>query len=201
MYKDLIKPFFDIKLALILIIILSPLFLLSVVFLFFVNDGAVFFSQHRPGKNEVLFNILKFRTMNNNCDELGKLLPDDQRLSKIGKLIRKTSLDEIPQLINVIKGEMSFVGPRPLLVEYLTLYSQKHRKRHNVRPGITGWAQINGRNAISWTEKFDYDMWYVENQSFGLDFRILISTVMKVLKSENINSANDRTVEIFNGYK
>ena len=163
------------------------------------GNGKVFFTQKRPGKNERIFSILKFKTMTDQKDQEGNLLPDAKRLTKIGKLVRKTSLDELPQLINVLKGEMSIVGPRPLLPEYLSLYNEEQKKRHAVKPGITGWAQINGRNAISWEDKFQFDVWYVENQSFGLDLKILFLTVKKVFRSEGINTAGQATTEPFKG--
>ncbi|MDX1428381.1 MAG: sugar transferase, partial [Salegentibacter mishustinae] len=158
-----------------------------------------FFFQKRPGKNGRIFNIIKFKTMTDEKDENGNLLPDEKRLTAVGKFVRKTSIDEIPQLINVLKGNMSLIGPRPLLPQYLPLYSERQRKRHDVKPGITGWAQVNGRNAISWTKKFEYDVWYVENLSFGLDVRIIFKTIKKVLVSEGINTANMATTEAFNG--
>lgn len=165
------------------------------------NGGQAFFYQLRPGKNGRLFHIIKFKTMNDKRDENGGLLPDAQRLTSIGSIIRKTSLDEIPQLINVIKGEMSLVGPRPLLPEYLTLYSLEQARRHDVRPGITGWAQVNGRNDISWEQKFEFDIWYVDHQSFGLDLRILFLTVLKVFRREGINQKGKATMEAFKGNK
>src|SRR5699024_386460 len=163
------------------------------------DGGPVLFKQRRPGLNNVIFSILKFRTMIDKRDNNGELLPDKERLTKVGIIIRKLSLDELPQLFNVLKGDMSFVGPRPLLVEYLPLYNERQAKRHNVKPGITGWAQVNGRNAITWKEKFELDVWYVENQSFLLDLKILFMTVLKVFKSEGINEDGQATMTKFTG--
>ncbi|QYA26053.1 sugar transferase [Gramella sp. MT6] len=199
MYKQFIKPFLDFIVALIGLILLSPLFITFAVLLFIVNNGKPFFFQKRPGKHGKNFQIVKFRTMTDEKDASGNLLPDASRLTSVGQLVRKTSMDEIPQLINVVKGDMSIVGPRPLLPEYLKLYSERQKKRHDVKPGITGWAQVNGRNAISWTQKFEYDVWYVENLSFSLDFKILFKTIKKVLVSEGINTENMATTEPFNG--
>ena len=167
--------------------------------LYFANNGKPFFFQTRPGKNARMFRIIKFKTMNDIKDAQGQLLPDAQRLTKIGSFVRKTSLDEIPQLINVLKGEMSLIGPRPLLPEYLPLYSPEQYRRHEVRPGITGWAQVNGRNAISWQQKFEYDVWYVDHLSFALDLRILFLTLKKVLIREGINTDGQATTERFKG--
>ena len=199
MYGRFIKRGIDFFGALIALLSLSPIFLLVTVFLFFANRGKPFFFQKRPGKNEKIFAVVKFKTMNDRTSENGNLLPDADRLTAIGSFVRKTSLDEIPQLLNVIKGDMSIVGPRPLLLEYLPLYNEKQKRRHNVRPGITGWAQVNGRNSISWEQKFDYDVWYVEHISFGLDIRIILKTVLKVFKSEGINATNSATMERFTG--
>lgn len=199
MYKQFIKPFLDFIVALIGLILLSPLFITFAVLLFIVNNGKPFFFQKRPGKHGKNFQIVKFRTMTDEKDASGNLLPDASRLTSVGQLVRKTSMDEIPQLINVVKGDMSIVGPRPLLPEYLKLYSERQKKRHDVKPGITGLAQVNGRNAISWTQKFEYDVWYVENLSFSLDFKILFKTIKKVLVSEGINTENMATTEPFNG--
>lgn len=178
---------------------ISPLFVLIFLLLFIANGGKPFFSQKRPGKNEKIFRIIKFRTMNDKRDKKGNLLPDVQRLTKIGSFVRKTSLDEIPQLINVLKGDMSLIGPRPLLPEYLSLYNESQKKRHLVRPGITGWAQINGRNAISWKQKFEYDVWYADHVSFPLDIKILILTIKKVFFREGISQEGQATVETFKG--
>lgn len=199
MYKSFFKTVLDFSFSLIALIILCPIILLLVILLSIINNGSPFFLQTRPGKDEKLFKVIKFKTMNDKKDKSGNLLSDKERLTKIGKLVRKTSLDEIPQLINVLKGDMSLIGPRPLLPEYLPLYNLNQKRRHMVKPGITGWAQVNGRNAISWIEKFEFDIWYVENMSFSLDLRIFIMSFFKVLKSEGINSKNQVTTEKFNG--
>jgi lipopolysaccharide/colanic/teichoic acid biosynthesis glycosyltransferase len=199
MYRSFFKPFLDRFTALFLLILLSPLLLVLMILLAIANRGKIWFTQERPGRDEKIFRVIKFKTMNDRKDKNGVLLPDKLRLTPTGRFIRRTSLDEIPQLINVLKGEMSFVGPRPLLKEYLPLYNDIQKKRHRVKPGITGWAQVNGRNAISWNDKFSYDVWYVENQSFLLDLKILFRTVIKVLLAEGINSANAATMEKFNG--
>lgn len=199
MYKNFIKGFLDFTVALLGLIILSPLFILITVFLYFANQGKPFFIQARPGKNGAIFHIVKFKTMNDKKDKEGKLLPDSDRLTTIGALVRKTSLDEIPQLLNVLKGDMSIIGPRPLLTHYLHLYNDFQNRRHEVKPGITGWAQVNGRNAISWDKKFELDVWYVDHLSFGLDLKILFKTVLKVIKKEGINAADAATIEPFNG--
>jgi undecaprenyl phosphate N,N'-diacetylbacillosamine 1-phosphate transferase len=199
LYHDFFKRLIDFVLSTIGFIILLPVFLLCTLLLFIVNKDVPFFIQVRPGKNERLFSIIKFKTMNDKKGADGLLLPDDKRLTPFGKFIRKTSLDEIPQLLNVVKGDMSLVGPRPLLVEYLPLYNEAQRKRHHVRPGITGWAQVNGRNAISWEQKFKYDEWYSENLTLALDVKILWMTVMKVFKSEGINAVGHVTTEKFKG--
>ncbi len=198
MYKSFIKYFIDFIFSLVGFLLLSPLFIIVTVALFF-SKGKPFFFQARPGKNNKIFKVIKFRTMNDIKDENGNLLPDDKRLTRIGKFVRKTSLDEIPQLLNVIKGDMSLVGPRPLLPEYLPLYNEFQLKRHDVKPGITGWAQVNGRNTLSWGKKFEYDVWYVDNISFKLDLKILFLTLKKVFKSEGINSNTSVTMEKFNG--
>jgi undecaprenyl phosphate N,N'-diacetylbacillosamine 1-phosphate transferase len=198
-YKNYIKRPMDFALALGGLILLSPIFILITISLYYANDGKPFFFQLRPGKNGVLFEIIKFRTMNEKRDIGGLLLPDDQRLTAIGSFARKTSLDEIPQLINVIKGEMSLIGPRPLLPEYLSLYSVEQFRRHEVRPGITGWAQINGRNAISWQQKFKLDVWYVDNLNFWLDLKIILLTIKKVAVKADISSQTSVTMEKFNG--
>lgn len=199
MYQSFFKRVLDFVAALIGLIILSPIFLIVTVGLFFANQGKPFFFQRRPGQHGVIFKIIKFKTMNDKKDANGNLLPDAERLTKIGSFVRKTSLDEIPQLLNVLKGDMSLIGPRPLLVHYLDLYSDFQNRRHEVKPGITGWAQVNGRNAISWDTKFELDVWYVENISFVLDLKILFKTVLKVIKSEGINAADAATIEPFNG--
>ncbi len=200
-YVNFLKPFLDVFVASVAFIVLLPVFLAVVVLLAIANSGKPFFFQSRPGKNEKIFKVIKFKTMNDGKDAKGDLLPDDKRLTPIGKFVRKTSLDEIPQLLNVIKGDMSIVGPRPLLVEYLPLYNDQQKHRHDVKPGITGWAQVNGRNAISWEQKFEFDTWYVNNISFLLDMRILLLTVRNVLRSEGISSATSATMEKFTGTK
>ena len=199
MYKNFIKPVIDFVLALVGFLFLSPVFVMVTIGLFFANDGKPFFFQLRPGKNGKIFKIIKFKTMTDKKDENGNLLPDADRLTKIGSFVRKTSLDEIPQLLNVIKGDMSLVGPRPLLPKYLELYNDFQRRRNEVKPGITGWAQVNGRNSISWEKKFEYDVWYVDNVSFLLDVKILILTVLKVVKSEGINEQGQATSTEFKG--
>lgn len=199
MYQSFFKRVLDFVAALIGLIILSPIFIAVTVFLYFANEGKPFFFQLRPGKNGKIFKIVKFKTMNDKKDANGNLLADAERLTKMGSFVRKTSLDEIPQLLNVLKGDMSLIGPRPLLVHYLELYSDFQNRRHEVKPGITGWAQVNGRNAISWDTKFELDVWYVENISFVLDLKILFKTVLKVIKSEGINAADAATIEPFNG--
>lgn len=197
----MLKTLFDKTLALVLIILFSPIYIIVSLMILFKMGRPILFRQKRPGKNEQIFGIYKFRTMTNEKDEFGNLLPDEQRLVGVGKFIRSTSLDELPQLFNVLKGEMSFVGPRPLLIEYLPLYNEKQKKRHDVLPGITGWAQVNGRNAISWEQKFDYDVWYVQNQSFWLDIKILWLTFLKVVKRSDISSSTSVTMEKFMGSK
>jgi len=199
MYKNFIKPAIDFVLALVGFLFLSPVFVLVTIGLFFANDGKPFFFQLRPGKNGKIFKIIKFKTMTDKKDENGNLLPDADRLTKVGSFVRKTSLDEIPQLLNVIKGDMALVGPRPLLPQYLELYNDFQRRRNEVKPGITGWAQVNGRNSISWEKKFEYDVWYVDNVSFLLDIKILIMTVLKVVKSEGINEQGQATSNEFKG--
>jgi|SRR5690606_29384903 len=198
-YRDTIKRIIDILVAFLILVILSPLFLIVTISLAFANLGKPFFFQERPGKGERIFKIIKFKSMNDKRDPHGNLLPDSQRLTSIGAIVRKTSLDELPQLINVLKGDMSLIGPRPLRTYYLPLYSDKQRRRHDVRPGITGWAQVNGRNAISWTKKFEYDVWYVDHLSFMLDVKILLLTIKKVLKREGISKDGFVTTEAFNG--
>ena len=197
----MIKNLFDRIFALFLIILFLPIYIVVSLLIFFKMGSPILFRQKRPGYKEEIFGIYKFRTMTNEKDKFGNLLPDDKRLVGIGKFIRSTSLDELPQLFNVLKGEMSFVGPRPLLEEYLPLYNEKQKRRHNVKPGITGWAQVNGRNAISWDQKFDYDVWYVDNQSFWLDIKILWLTFLKVVKRSDISSSTSSTMEKFTGSK
>jgi len=200
MYNKFFKVFLDFTFALIGLLILSPVIIVLSILLYFFNKGEIFFLQKRPGKNEKIFNIIKFRTMTNAVDATGNLLPDDQRITKIGHWIRQLSLDESLQLINVLKGEMSLVGPRPLLVDYLGIYNDNHKKRHLVKPGITGWAQVNGRNHISWERKFDLDIMYVDRLSFWFDVKILYLTIKKVLLREAINSDTNVNVEPFKGY-
>lgn len=199
MYKEIVKPLGDKLLSLFFILVFSPLMIIVGLLIYFKLGSPIFFRQKRPGLNGEIFEIIKFRTMNNVYDTEGELLPDEDRLHGMAKQIRALSLDESPQLLNVIKGEMSFVGPRPLLVEYLPLYNHEQKKRHNVKPGITGWAQVNGRNAISWEEKFAYDVWYVNNQSFLLDMKILGLTLLSVINRSNINSDTHVTMEKFKG--
>jgi lipopolysaccharide/colanic/teichoic acid biosynthesis glycosyltransferase len=199
MYKTTIKPFLDFLAALIGLILLSPILVIVTLLLAIANKGKPFFFQTRPGENERLFSIIKFKTMNDKKDKNGNLLPDAERLTAIGKFVRKTSLDEIPQLLNVLKGDMSLVGPRPLLPEYLPLYTLEQKKRHDVKPGITGWAQVNGRNTLSWSDKFKRDVEYVEQQSFVLDCKILFLTLKKVLVSEGISQNGQVGMSKFEG--
>ena len=197
MYQNFIKPFFDFMAALMLLILVAPIMLMVILTLEISNNGSPFFLQKRPGRKESIFTIIKFKTMNDRRDERGNLLPDADRITALGKFVRATSLDELPQLLNVIKGDMSFVGPRPLLPQYLPLYNEFQRKRHDVKPGITGWAQVNGRNAISWEQKFEYDVWYVQHQNFLLDFKILLRTVKKIIQKEGISQEGHVTTEPF----
>ena len=200
MYRYFFKRFFDMVIALVGLIVLSPLFLILWIWLSIANKGAgAFFVQERPGKGEKIFKVIKFKTMNDKRDENGNLLPDGERLTTIGRWIRSLSLDEIPQLINVLKGDMALVGPRPLRIYYLPLYNETQKRRHDVRPGITGWAQVNGRNAISWTKKFEYDVYYVNNISFIFDLKILFLTIKKVFVREGISQEGNVTTEAFNG--
>lgn len=199
MYKVYFKPLLDFVLSLLGILLTSPIFIITAVALLFCNNGKVFFLQNRPGKNEKIFKIIKFRTMNDKKDQNGELLPDSDRLTFLGKLVRKTSIDEIPQLLNVLKGDMSLIGPRPLLPQYLPLYDEIQRKRHFVKPGITGWAQINGRNAMEWKKKFEFDVWYVENVNFLLDLQIMFLTLKKVIKLEGVNREGEATNIAFKG--
>lgn len=199
MYKHFFKKILDFFIAFTALLVFSPLLIPTTILLALANAGKPFFFQRRPGENGQIFNIIKFKTMTDERDAEGNLLPDEKRLTVVGKFVRKTSIDEVPQLINVLKGDMSLIGPRPLLPQYLSLYSERQKKRHDVKPGITGWAQVNGRNAISWTKKFEYDVWYVENLSFALDLKIIFKTIKKVLISEGINTANMATTEAFNG--
>ena len=199
MYKIHIKSITDFCISLLLLIVASPILILITLLLFFSNKGKPFFFQLRPGKNDKIFKIIKFKTMNDKKESEGNLLSDAKRLTKVGAFVRKTSLDEIPQLINVIKGDMSLIGPRPLLPEYLPLYNDFQKRRHEVKPGITGWAQVNGRNSISWQQKFEYDIWYVENISFLLDCKIVFLTIKKVFKREGISAENSVSAEAFKG--
>jgi lipopolysaccharide/colanic/teichoic acid biosynthesis glycosyltransferase len=200
MYKHFFKRFFDFWISLIVLIIISPILLVVTIWLHFANKGAgAFFFQDRPGKDAKIFKVIKFKTMTDERDNEGNLLPDDMRLTKVGKFVRSTSIDELPQLINVLKGDMALIGPRPLLVQYLPLYSPEQARRHEVRPGISGWAQCHGRNAISWTEKFKLDVWYVDHVSLLTDMKIIWITLMKVIKRAGINQEGQATMEGFNG--
>ena len=199
MYKNYLKRPLDFILSTLAFLLASPIFLLVTLLLAIVNNGSAFFFQQRPGKDEKIFKVIKFKTMTDEKGSNGELLPDSERLTAIGSFVRKTSLDEIPQLLNVIKGDMSLIGPRPLLVQYLPLYNKEQKRRHNVRPGISGWAQVNGRNTISWEKKFEYDVWYVDNLSFLLDLRIIFKTVWKVFKSEGISQDGEATMTYFDG--
>jgi len=199
MYKNFFKRIIDVLFSFLGLIVLSPVFIFVFVCLIIANSGKPFFFQARPGLNGKIFKIIKFKTMTDKRDSNGDLLPDSERLTIIGSFVRKTSLDEIPQLINVLKGDMSLIGPRPLLVQYLPLYNSKQARRHEVRPGITGWAQINGRNAISWDEKFNLDVWYVDNMKFSLDFKIFLLTIKKVFKRDGISQEGQATMEVFKG--
>ncbi|GAB5472920.1 MAG: sugar transferase [Maribacter sp.] len=198
MYKLFLKRIIDILVASIVLILSSPL--IVVTYLVLSTQGKAFFVQKRPGKNEKVFSIVKFKSMNDKKDANGELLPDEQRITAFGHFVRKSSVDELPQLWNVLKGDMSIIGPRPLLVDYLDLYTEEQRKRHAVRPGITGWAQVNGRNAISWKKKFEYDIWYVEHMGFLLDLKIIWKTILKVVKSEGVGSNTGATGERFTGH-
>lgn len=199
MYRTIFKRFFDFAFAVIVLILTSPVFILTWCLLLIQNNGKAFFYQDRPGKNQKSFCIIKFKTMNDKRDTEGVLLPDNSRLTSIGRVVRKLSIDELPQLVNVLKGEMSLVGPRPLLFKYIPLYSKEQNRRHDVLPGITGWAQVNGRNSIPWHQKFAYDVYYVDNVSLILDCKILWLTFLKVLKREGINQSADRPMQPFNG--
>jgi undecaprenyl phosphate N,N'-diacetylbacillosamine 1-phosphate transferase len=198
-YRNYLKPLADILVSFIVLVITAPILILTSLLLMIVNKGTAFFLQERAGKDEKVFKVIKFKTMNNKRDANGDLLPDTQRITFIGNIVRKLSIDELPQLINVLKGDMSLVGPRPFISQYLPLYSEEQRKRHQVKPGITGWAQVNGRNTISWKEKIQYDIWYVEHTSLSLDIKILFLTVKKLFKHSEINQSRDTTAEYFNG--
>ena len=201
MYKHFFKRLFDFFIALVALICISPILLAVAIWLHVANKGAgAFFFQERPGKDAKIFKVIKFKTMTDERDAEGKLLPDEKRLTKVGKFVRSTSIDELPQLINVLKGDMALIGPRPLLVQYLPLYSPEQARRHEVRPGISGWAQCHGRNAISWAEKFKLDVWYVDHCSLWTDIRVILITVKNVLMRKDINSATAATMEAFNGH-
>lgn len=200
MYKYFLKRFLDFWIALVILMVISPLLLLVTIWLSFANKGAgAFFLQERPGKDAKIFKIIKFKTMTDAKDAEGNLLPDEDRLTKVGRFVRSTSIDELPQLLNVLKGDMALVGPRPLLPQYLPLYSSEQMRRHEVRPGISGWAQCHGRNAISWTEKFKLDVWYVDHCTLWTDLKVIWLTVMKVLKRADITEEGHATMEFFNG--
>lgn len=201
MYKHFFKRFFDFWIALIALICISPILLVVTIWLHFANKGAgAFFTQERPGKGAKIFKVVKFKTMTDERDENGELLPDEVRLTKVGKFVRSTSIDELPQLFNVLKGDMALIGPRPLLVQYLPLYSKEQMRRHEVRPGISGWAQCHGRNNISWAKKFELDVWYVDHVSLLTDLKVIWITVLKVLKRSDISQEGQATMEAFNGH-
>ena len=200
MYKHFFKRFFDFWVSLVVLIIISPILLVVTIWLHFTNKGAgAFFTQERPGKDGKIFKVIKYKTMTDERDADGNLLPDEDRLTKVGKFVRSTSIDELPQLFNVLKGDMALIGPRPLLVQYLPLYSPEQARRHEVRPGISGWAQCHGRNAISWSEKFKLDVWYVDHVSLLTDLKVIFITIKNVLMCKDINSATAATMEAFNG--
>lgn len=199
-YKLYIKRVIDFTISGLALIILSPIILILWIWLTIANKGAgAFFIQERPGKDEKIFKIVKFKTMTDECDADGNLLPDEKRLTKVGKFVRSTSLDELPQLWNILKGDMSLIGPRPLLPQYLPLYSKEQTRRHEVRPGLSGWAQVNGRNTISWKVKFEYDVWYVDNVSFLLDLKIIFLSIKKAIIRDGINTSENKTMDFFNG--
>jgi lipopolysaccharide/colanic/teichoic acid biosynthesis glycosyltransferase len=201
MYKRYFKRFLDILISGIALLLIGWFLIIVTIFLHFANKGAgAFFFQERPGKNAKIFKVIKFKTMTDERDESGNMLPDEQRLTKVGKFVRSTSVDELPQLINVFKGDMSLIGPRPLLPQYLPLYSKEQYRRHEVRPGISGWAQCHGRNAISWTERFKLDIWYVDHCTLWTDIQVIFITIKNVLMRKDINSATAATMEAFNGY-
>lgn len=200
MYKNFFKRIIDFCISFVSLVVISPVLLIVAIWLHFVNKGAgAFFFQERPGKNAKIFKVIKFKTMTDERDADGNLLPDEKRLTKVGKFVRSTSIDELPQLINVLKGDMALIGPRPLLVQYLPLYSPEQARRHEVRPGISGWAQCHGRNAISWTEKFKLDVWYVDHCTLWTDIQVIFITIKNVLMRKDINSATAATMEYFNG--
>lgn len=203
MYKHFFKRFFDFWISLVVLIAISPILLVVSIWLYFANKGAgAFFTQDRPGKDGKIFKVIKYKTMTDERDADGNLLPDEKRLTKVGKFVRSTSIDELPQLINVLKGDMALIGPRPLLVQYLPLYSPEQARRHEVRPGISGWAQCHGRNAISWTEKFKLDVWYVDHCTLWTDIKVILITIKKVLFKEDINQVGGEwaTMDPFNGH-
>ena len=200
MYKHFFKRFFDFWISLIVLIVISPILLVVTIWLHFANKGAgAFFLQDRPGKDGKIFKVIKFKTMTDERDAEGNLLPDEVRLTKVGRFVRSTSIDELPQLINVLKGDMALIGPRPLLVQYLPLYSPEQMRRHEVRPGISGWAQCHGRNAIKWTQKFEYDVWYVDHLTMVTDMKVIVLTLLEVLQRNGINEEGSATIEPFNG--
>ena len=199
MYSKHFKRIFDFVISFTILMLVSPIILIITIILFIENNGKPFFFQDRPGRNEKRIKIIKFKSMNDKEDEFGNLLPDNERITKLGSFIRKTSLDEIPQLFNVLTGEMSLIGPRPLLFKYLPLYSEEQQRRHDVKPGITGWAQVNGRNSISWTKKFELDVYYVDNISFLLDIKIIWQTMLKVIRAEGVNQNDQRPMQPFTG--
>ena len=200
MYKHFFKRLIDFLIVLNVLLIIWPILLIIIIWLHFANKGAgVFFTQERPGKGGKIFKVIKFKTMTDERDADGNLLPDADRLTNVGRFVRSTSIDELPQLINVLKGDMALIGPRPVLVQYLPLYSKEQARRHDVRPGITGWAQVNGRNAISWTKKFELDVWYVDHCSFWLDVKIIFLTIKKVFVREGISQEGQATMEFFTG--
>lgn len=200
-YKSCLKRIIDFTAVFCVLLVIWPIMLIITIWLHFANKGGgAFFTQERPGKNGKIFKVIKFKTMTDERGADGKLLPDADRLTKVGRFVRSTSIDELPQLINVLKGDMALIGPRPLLPRYLTLYTKEQVRRHEVRPGITGWAQVNGRNAISWTKKFEYDVWYVDHCSFTLDLKIVFMTIKKILVREGISQDGQATMEAFNGH-
>jgi len=199
-YATFLKPFLDKVFSLVSLLLFSPIFIVLSTLIYLKMGRPIFFRQKRPGKDEKIFSIIKFRTMNNECDEKGELLADKLRLQGVGAFIRSSSLDELPQLFNILKGEMSFIGPRPLLIEYLDLYNDEQKQRHSMTPGISGWAQVNGRNSISWKDKLAYDVWYTKNISFMLDMKILFMTIQKVLMRKDISGNEHVTSEKFNGH-
>ena len=200
MYKNHIKRWIDFTIALLALLLIGWFLVLVAILLYFANKGAgIFFTQERPGKDAKPFHVIKFKTMTDERDKEGRLLPDSERLTKIGRIVRSLSIDELPQIINVLRGDMALIGPRPLLMKYLPLYSEEQMRRHEVRPGITGWAQVNGRNAITHTQKFKYDVWYVDHLSFGLDFKIFFLTIKKVFVREGISAAGEATMPVFDG--